>query len=205
VAAPRAPRPASSPAVVVPAAAPTPESSSGGFKIDGKRISWDSVFVVAGGGLASWFLLQHLGGGSSTTTVSPLAPAQAAPMPTDTTTATMVPTLPTPPSATGPDVGPTDWWTPLYNTLEGRAPDPNGAAFWSADTIAVGQPAAEAAFLATPEAIVNSDYRTLLNRAPDSGGQQFYMTELQQGVSAATVQSQITSSAEYKSLHPTAK
>ncbi len=94
----------------------------------------------------------------------------------------------------------------LYEGLLGRAPDALGLEGFSASlqagakltdvAAAILNSAERGGLVSDPNAYVQALYTNTLHRVPDSAGQQFYVNELNSGVSQATVAVQFASSAE---------
>jgi Domain of unknown function (DUF4214) len=195
--------PSSEPAYITPppgapAPPPTPDgSAASGFKVGGKRVSWDAVFLVAGL-IGAWMLYRRSAGGSAggTTLIQGSMPA---PSPSGSNIG--IPIAGNFDHGPVPAPGPTsggNWWDSLYQDVEHRQADSGGAAWWASETATKGQAVATAEFLATPEATVQQDYGALLGRAADPGGLTFYTNELASGMTAAQVQAQIANSPEAK-------
>lgn len=95
--------------------------------------------------------------------------------------------------------------TQLYQNILGRAPDPEGLAYWqstgqSAQQIAQSiqaSPEAQGLFAAAPPARqVQTLYQNILGRAPEAAGQAFWEQQLAQGKSIDEVKEAIRQSAE---------
>ena len=93
------------------------------------------------------------------------------------------------------------WVTGMYEDLLGRAPDPNGLAFWTGQVQAGISPVSIAlGFAASPERegnILGADFEIYLGRAIDPGSKNFYLQQFADGVRNEDIVAALVGSAEY--------
>ena len=93
------------------------------------------------------------------------------------------------------------WVTGMYEDLLGRAPDPNGLAFWVGQVQAGISPVSIAlGFAASPERegnILGADYEIYLGRAIDPASESFYLQQFANGVQNEDIVAALVGSAEY--------
>ena len=97
-----------------------------------------------------------------------------------------------------------------YQRFLGRAPDPAGQAFFEGELAqgatdqsvmetVLGSPEYYADSGAAPDGFVDALYQSLLGRAPEEGGLNYWEAQLAGGIERGTVANEILSSAEYES------
>jgi hypothetical protein len=82
----------------------------------------------------------------------------------------------------------------IYESTLGRAPDPEGAAYWASTGLNASQIAQAVA--GSNEAIVNQAYQAGLGRAPDEGGAAYFQQQLASGRAASDIAREIARSQE---------
>ncbi|MCA9102994.1 MAG: DUF4214 domain-containing protein [Pirellulales bacterium] len=97
-----------------------------------------------------------------------------------------------------------------YQTFLGRGADANGLAYWRDRLLSVGEENVATEFLSSPEfqaahasdeSFVDALYQLILNRTADKNGRDFYVGELQGGLTRADLANQFTHSRErYRSI-----
>lgn len=177
-----------------PATGGSSSSDSGHVTIAGRKVSYDSVAIVAGGLLGTWLLLRSRSGSSSqvgSVVAVPTAPSSAQQVDSSA--------LGLPPSSAAPTPGP-DLVQSLYGQVLNRVGDPSGSAYWESYSATHTSDQTTAAFLSTPEAQVQTDYQTSLGRYADPGGLQYFTGQITSGQkTAAQVQAEIAWAAAHGS------
>lgn len=168
-------------------------SDSGHVTIAGRKVSYDSVAIVAGGLLGTWLLLRSRSGSGQAGTVVAVPTAPGSAQQVDASA------LAGPPSSAAPTPGP-DLVQSLYGQVLNRVGDPSGSAYWETYSSTHTADQTTAAFLSTPEAQVQTDYQTLLGRYADPGGLSYFTGQITSGQkTAAQVQAEIAYAAAHGS------
>lgn len=109
----------------------------------------------------------------------------------------------------GASINPQGSVSQLYNEVLGRAPDQGGLDYWSnslknggtVDSVRAGLLGSQE-YLGSqgPSAGITQLYQSLLGRAPDQGGLQYWMQQFQGGMSMTDITNSMKNSGEYKGL-----
>jgi hypothetical protein len=183
-----------------------PGGDPGHFSIGGKRVSYDALFIGAGGLLAAWFVLRGQRSGSSGAVVSGTALPQSPAAPGGGG----MPGLLLPIIDSGPGSAPATATPGLISALYGSVLDRSstadapGTAFWTTYEQTSGPAATASAFLATPEAQVQGAYETELGRYADPAGLTYWVGQVQGGMTVPQLDAAIMASPEYVAAHKAA-